>query len=150
MTFLTFLILVLPFFFHLHFIFKSPLIIYPESCFPFPSESTNGSFNIKTSSGYKFGCLAKIVNYMKVRFLSTAMTRNCSIVVIVIVIFIYNTKCVLYGIVNVFIFLNTVNNIFTVFFQHPLMRVDNQTNLVFNRILFRTYSAVRVLPREFV
>lgn len=90
------------------FIFKSPLIIYPESCFPFPSESTNGSFNIKTSSGYKFGCLAKIVNYMKVRFLSTAMTRNCSIVVIVIVIFIYNTKCVLYGIVNVSIFLNTV------------------------------------------
>ncbi|XP_008315229.1 transcription initiation factor IIE subunit beta [Cynoglossus semilaevis] len=31
------------------------------------TESTNGSFNIKTSSGYKFGCLAKIVNYMKTR-----------------------------------------------------------------------------------
>lgn len=31
------------------------------------SESTNGSFNIKASSGYKFGCLAKIVNYMKTR-----------------------------------------------------------------------------------
>lgn len=31
------------------------------------SESTNGNFNIKASSGYKFGCLAKIVNYMKTR-----------------------------------------------------------------------------------
>ncbi|XP_061535016.1 transcription initiation factor IIE subunit beta [Phycodurus eques] len=31
------------------------------------AESSNGSFNIKTSSGYKFGCLAKIVNYMKTR-----------------------------------------------------------------------------------
>ncbi|XP_010776332.1 transcription initiation factor IIE subunit beta [Notothenia coriiceps] len=31
------------------------------------SESSNGKFNIKTSSGYKFGCLAKIVNYMKTR-----------------------------------------------------------------------------------
>lgn len=30
-------------------------------------ESGNGSFNIKTGSGYKFGCLAKIVNYMKTR-----------------------------------------------------------------------------------
>ncbi|KAJ0033050.1 hypothetical protein NQD34_000157 [Periophthalmus magnuspinnatus] len=30
------------------------------------SDSTNG-INIKTSSGYKFGCLAKIVNYMKTR-----------------------------------------------------------------------------------
>lgn len=30
------------------------------------TESSNGSFNIKASSGYKFGCLAKIVNYMKV------------------------------------------------------------------------------------
>lgn len=30
------------------------------------TESSNGNFNIKTSSGYKFGCLAKIVNYMKV------------------------------------------------------------------------------------
>uniref|UniRef100_A0A8D0ANB5 General transcription factor IIE, polypeptide 2, beta n=1 Tax=Sander lucioperca TaxID=283035 RepID=A0A8D0ANB5_SANLU len=29
--------------------------------------SSNGNFNIKTSSGYKFGCLAKIVNYMKTR-----------------------------------------------------------------------------------
>lgn len=32
----------------------------------FFSTESNGSFNIKTSSGYKFGCLAKIVNYMKV------------------------------------------------------------------------------------
>ncbi|KAG7485806.1 transcription initiation factor IIE subunit beta [Solea senegalensis] len=31
------------------------------------AESSNGSINIKTSSGYKFGCLAKIVNYMKTR-----------------------------------------------------------------------------------
>lgn len=31
------------------------------------AESSNGNFNIKTSSGYKFGCLAKIVNYMKTR-----------------------------------------------------------------------------------
>ncbi|XP_037102029.1 transcription initiation factor IIE subunit beta [Syngnathus acus] len=31
------------------------------------AESSNGGFNIKTSSGYKFGCLAKIVNYMKTR-----------------------------------------------------------------------------------
>ncbi|XP_035516071.1 transcription initiation factor IIE subunit beta [Morone saxatilis] len=31
------------------------------------AESGNGNFNIKTSSGYKFGCLAKIVNYMKTR-----------------------------------------------------------------------------------
>ncbi|XP_068583304.1 transcription initiation factor IIE subunit beta isoform X1 [Cebidichthys violaceus] len=31
------------------------------------AESNNGNFNIKTSSGYKFGCLAKIVNYMKTR-----------------------------------------------------------------------------------
>lgn len=39
-----------------------------KSCFILPPpESSNGSFNIKASSGYKFGCLAKIVNYMKVR-----------------------------------------------------------------------------------
>ncbi|KAM9314651.1 transcription initiation factor IIE subunit beta isoform 1-T1 [Pholidichthys leucotaenia] len=31
------------------------------------SESSNGNINIKASSGYKFGCLAKIVNYMKTR-----------------------------------------------------------------------------------
>lgn len=31
------------------------------------SDSTNGNINIKASSGYKFGCLAKIVNYMKTR-----------------------------------------------------------------------------------
>ncbi|KAI3353256.1 hypothetical protein L3Q82_019795 [Scortum barcoo] len=31
------------------------------------AESSNGNFNIKASSGYKFGCLAKIVNYMKTR-----------------------------------------------------------------------------------
>ncbi|XP_071387830.1 transcription initiation factor IIE subunit beta [Centroberyx affinis] len=31
------------------------------------AESSNGSFNLKASSGYKFGCLAKIVNYMKTR-----------------------------------------------------------------------------------
>ncbi|MEQ2304147.1 hypothetical protein AMECASPLE_023955, partial [Ameca splendens] len=29
--------------------------------------SANGNINIKASSGYKFGCLAKIVNYMKTR-----------------------------------------------------------------------------------
>ena len=36
------------------------------------SDSSNGNFNLKAltgSSGYKFGCLAKIVNYMKVRAL---------------------------------------------------------------------------------
>ncbi|XP_034442847.1 transcription initiation factor IIE subunit beta isoform X1 [Hippoglossus hippoglossus] len=31
------------------------------------AESSNGNINIKASSGYKFGCLAKIVNYMKTR-----------------------------------------------------------------------------------
>ncbi|KAF7664071.1 hypothetical protein LDENG_00190420 [Lucifuga dentata] len=31
------------------------------------AESSNGSFNLKASAGYKFGCLAKIVNYMKTR-----------------------------------------------------------------------------------
>lgn len=34
------------------------------------ADSSNGSFNLKAltgSSGYKFGCLAKIVNYMKTR-----------------------------------------------------------------------------------
>ncbi|XP_029908598.1 transcription initiation factor IIE subunit beta [Myripristis murdjan] len=31
------------------------------------TESSNGTFNLKASSGYKFGCLAKIVNYMKTR-----------------------------------------------------------------------------------
>uniref|UniRef100_A0A8C6LN17 Ral transcription factor IIE subunit 2 n=1 Tax=Nothobranchius furzeri TaxID=105023 RepID=A0A8C6LN17_NOTFU len=30
-------------------------------------KSSNGNINIKASSGYKFGCLAKIVNYMKTR-----------------------------------------------------------------------------------
>lgn len=48
--------------------------------FFFFSTESNGSFNIKASSGYKFGCLAKIVNYMKVmRILGrTLKTFFCS------------------------------------------------------------------------
>lgn len=34
--------------------------------FSFFSTDSNNHFNIKASSGYRFGCLAKIVNYMKV------------------------------------------------------------------------------------
>lgn len=40
----------------------------PSACFSVPDHS-NGSFNLKALSGgagYKFGVLAKIVNYMKV------------------------------------------------------------------------------------
>ncbi|XP_061881952.1 general transcription factor IIE subunit 2-like [Entelurus aequoreus] len=45
---------------------KKPKLDKEGSSWSKPSaESSNGSFNIKTSSGYKFGCLAKIVNYMK-------------------------------------------------------------------------------------
>lgn len=49
------------------YIYSSGVTLYIKLVMFFLStESSNGSFNIKASSGYKFGCLAKIVNYMKV------------------------------------------------------------------------------------
>lgn len=46
---------------------KKPKVDKESSSSSKLSSESNGSFNIKTSSGYKFGCLAKIVNYMKTR-----------------------------------------------------------------------------------
>lgn len=58
-----------------------------KKTFPFFSTESNGNFNIKASSGYKFGCLAKIVNYMKVikasLLLRKQMVSYCLVEIIV-------------------------------------------------------------------